>query len=295
MLRTKREQVVAGLDRVLELCRQLGLGAEVESSRFVVYRQIIQAHLEGRDPCAEHETDVGRRNMLFGAALAEGLELALLADFLEKGAPRVLAPKLRAILGGPAIPADEDQTSNNARNIMFELVLAEKLSRARLNPVLGEHPDLQCKVEETALLIECKRPLSEKQIRTRAWKANEQLQPQLRQQPNARGIVAISVSKAINRGDCFLRYSDEERASAHLSDELERWAVESGARTLPFPGSIVSLLFHVMTVAVNREDGTIVHASQVNVEVRAPDGTSEYRAVRRLYEALRSIADDVDG
>jgi hypothetical protein len=38
-----------------------------------------------------------------------------------------------------------------------------------------------------------------------------------------------------------------------------------------------------------------VYASQFNVEVRASDGTPEYRAVRRVYEAMRSVADEADG
>src|SRR5206468_8104094 len=40
--------------------------------------------------------------------------------------PGVLRPKLRVILSGPEVAADEDEASNQARNFMFELTLAWK-------------------------------------------------------------------------------------------------------------------------------------------------------------------------
>jgi len=63
---------------------------------------------------------------------------------------------------------------------------------------------------------------------------------------------------------------------------LERLVVESGVSTLPLPGGIVGLLFQGMAVAVNRGDGGAVHASQLDVEVRSPNGTPDYWAVRRV-------------
>ena len=66
------------------------------------------------------------------------------------------------------------------------------------------------------------------------------------------GIMAVSLSKMINRGDVFLSFSNEDRASAFLGDELERLARASQTSRRKLPPSIIDLRFHVMTPALHR-------------------------------------------
>src|SRR5207253_641949 len=144
--------------------RMIGFSDEVDTSRFAEYRRRLQRFVDARsqperlDEVVKEDSDTDRA--IGGFAQVESLELAGLVPFLETCDESVLQSKVRAILGGPVLPVDEDQASNQARNIMFELSLASKLVRAGLAPQLGEHPDLQCEVDEKGLWIECKRPLS---------------------------------------------------------------------------------------------------------------------------------------
>jgi hypothetical protein len=296
MQRTSFENVLAGLDRALALFRQIGLAEEVEASRFAEYRRRLRQFVDARaqperiDEVMKEDSDTERA--IAGVAQVESLELADLVPFLKTCEQTVLQPKVRAILGGPVLPTDEDQASNQARNIMFELSLASKLARTGLAPQLGEHPDLQCEIEGKPLWIECKRPLSAGKVGRRIGEAYRQLYRDMTAAPpGARGIIAVSLSKLVNRGDTFLSYTNEHRASAFLSDELQRLADRSEPSRRNLPPVIVGLLFHVMTPAVYQESGTMVLADQLNMQERAAPHTADHRAFRRFGEALRAIAD----
>jgi hypothetical protein len=104
----------------------------------------------------------------------------------------------------------------------------------------------------------------------------------------------VSLSKMINRGDVFLSYSNEDRASAFLGDELERLARASQTSQRKLPPSIIDQLFHVMTPALHRETDRIDPIDQLNVEPRAREGTDDYRVVRRLgpSRSTRLVSND---
>src|SRR5262245_5791881 len=93
--------------------------------------------------------------------------LGELLPFLRSCPRDIVAPKLKVVLHGPAFPSAESSTSNHARNVMFELTMGYRLWRADLSPQLGEHPDLTCTVDGTPVLVECKRPLSDKTVEKR--------------------------------------------------------------------------------------------------------------------------------
>jgi hypothetical protein len=292
MQRMTHEQVVVALDRVLEFCQQIGLADEVKSSRFLEYRRRLQwlIALPSRRHSAGDASMTDEEKMLLATAQVESRELVGLAAFLETCSPDVLKPKLRIVLGGPKVALDEDHASNQARNFIFELSLAEKFWRAALHPELGEHPDLQCVVNGTTVLIECKRLLSKQKVAKRINEARMQLEQALRTRPQARGIIAVSLSKIATPADTFLAYSNEMKVSAFLGDELKRLAQQT--RNSPvmrrLPGSIIGMLFHVMVIAQHRETGLTVVADQINVEPRAAKGTTDYRTVQGLYAAVRA-------
>lgn len=290
MQRMSHEKIVAALDRVLELCRQFGLTKAVEASRFLEYRRRLQwlSALPSRHHSEDAASMTPQDKRLLATAQAESLELAGLADFLETCTPTILKPKLRDILRGPLVLFEEDQVSNKARNIMFELNLAEKLWRARLQPELGEHPDVQCVVNSTPLLIECKRPLFARSVVMRIGEAHKQLERELRKRPHARGIIAVSLSKT-READTFLRYSNEAGVQAFLGDELERLAQQAKAVEQQLPHSIIGMLYHFMTPAQDRETALPVLAEQLNLKPLATPGTANYRAIQELHTAVAAV------
>ena len=289
MERTTYASIRANLDEVLGLCGRLSLNTQVEGSRFVGYRAILDRLIENLDRRAASNDDT----MRIGVALVESAELADLLPYLVTVSPDVLTPKLREILRGPFLPVDEDQNSNQARNVMFELTLASKLWGAGLAPEIGEHPDLRCEIEGRLLLIECKRALSERGLPGLIQRADHQLRRHSTGVTAAsHGIVALSVSRIVNEGDKVLAFSDERRASEKLSGDLERLANEASI-TLRSGGSnqIVGAVFNIVTPARQREDGLIVRVDETLLMPLATPGSTEDRAFRAFGKAIRSIAD----
>jgi len=163
------DQILYGLDSVLDLCCSLGLKEDVATSRFLKHRDrlgyLIDALRQRGQERARELYDTDRLAHI--VAIAESGELINLGPFVQNHKKdRALSKKLQAALSGPEFPDEEDKNSNHARNILFELTFAAKLWTAGLEPTLGDPPDLSCEIDGKALLIECKR-LSRKTARDR--------------------------------------------------------------------------------------------------------------------------------
>jgi len=189
-------------DRFRSLCAALSLAAEVEGGRFGLYAGRIR-HLSAqmqriRDGEPEGPVLVQLAPDLprYLAALAETREAGAMVPFLTACPRELTAPRLRAMLAGPELPVEENQASNQARNIQFELFLATLLSGVGISVTLGE-PDLRCKVDGLTALIACKRLFSVRKLNKRINEATLQLSRQLASLPQAWGVVAISLSRVL--------------------------------------------------------------------------------------------------
>ena len=104
----------------------------------------------------------------------------------------ILTTKLKKIIKGPLILKDETPTSNEARNTMFELVLASDLLRNGYQTYLGEpNPDIKVVLPKKTYLFECKRVFSEKKVERKIGEAKKQLEKQLATDKNSYGVIAI--------------------------------------------------------------------------------------------------------
>src|SRR5215467_971149 len=139
------DQILYGLDSVLDLCCSLGLKEDVATSRFLKHRDrlgnLIEALRQRGQEGARELYDTDRLAHI--VAIAESGELINLGPFVQNHKKdRALSKKLQAALSGPEFPDEEDKNSNHARNILFELTFAAKLWTAGLEPTLGDPPDL---------------------------------------------------------------------------------------------------------------------------------------------------------
>jgi hypothetical protein len=96
------------------------------------------------------------------------------------------------------LPGAEDPNSNAARSILFELNMAARLRHAGIHPQLGEHPDVRCELAGKTVFIECKRPFMETTLGENIEDAANQLLTHLESVPDAVGMIAVSLSKALN-------------------------------------------------------------------------------------------------
>jgi hypothetical protein len=215
-------ELVADIDKALAFARALKL--DTSGTRFSSYRDRIN----DLDQTRELRGDAAALEQFLSAielnavALTEGQELVTVIPFLGSVHPEVAAKKLRIVLKGPKLPADEDTASNEARNTMFELNLAARLHRAGLAVDLsGADADLRFTCEGVLWLGECKRPYKIETIENNIGDGCRQLGERLgASRLTARGLLAISVARPLATKAPYLEYPSEEELRAALKQRV---------------------------------------------------------------------------
>ena len=204
--------------------------------------------------------------------------------------PDVVRPKLRDVLAGPVLPRDEDENTNHARNILFELNLGAKLFEGGAAPMLGERPDLSCMRQDKKLLLECKRVLTKRGAQKRLKKARRDLTDLLKaERVGARGVIALSLTKLVNPGDAIFSFSDESAAREGLGAVLSEKA-DSLRRSWEHPGTkIIGVIFHVITPTFLENQKLLALQQRTHVVSLAPNGSSDERTLRDLKDCLAMV------
>jgi hypothetical protein len=155
---------------------------------------------------------------------------------------------LRRAFSGPADTSREDDTSNEARNAMFELGVAAMAARRGLTPTLSNtNPDVSFEFESRQVKIECKRILSVNRIMERLRQGTKQLEKSVQGTISDIGIVAISLSKLVNLGDRLLvSDSPHDDLSLQLQDALKSNEQQIGRMHRPW---VSGFIFYVSSAA----------------------------------------------
>jgi hypothetical protein len=227
-------------------------------------------------------------------ALMESVDFGDIVAHIDAVEPALLRPKIKDVLQGPYLPNDENNTSNRSRNILFELSLAAKLRQAGFQPILGEHPDLVCEVMGRKVGFECKRPFSLARVPDRIQQAEGQLRRDLgdlrKFSPNARGIVAISLSRVFNPYNKLFVHSTEKSGREGLERLVSGIVDEFKPMWNALRDPIIGTLFHVVTPAFNRDAGVYILGQQIVGASVAIRGSSDDRLCVDFAQALAKTA-----
>ena len=290
------EDIAEQLDQALDFCTALGLDAA--ASRFKTYRahigRLIEAIRKPRPSPISEQIDGDTLPYLI--ALIEATEFTALLPFLKSCAADVVRSKLRDVLRGPELPNAEDDASGQARNLLFELNLASKLWHAGLNPEVGEHPDLTCAVDGKLLLIECKRPVTVRSAKDAVSRARRQLLDEIKKRPaGTRAVIALSMSKILNRGDRIFGYGTEVQGREGLHQHLRDVSGRFSRSWQKLPNDIIGVIFHIITPAIDRATNMYVSAQHTNIHPLARDGSLDAQTFRSFGKALEARWNDDPG
>ncbi|MGB2602193.1 MAG: hypothetical protein WBC78_01270 [Candidatus Sulfotelmatobacter sp.] len=185
-------------------------------------------------------------NYVFG--ITEALEFCAVFEAFHDQPSARIRPKLMRALSGPERLFDETPQNSEARNTMFELFLAADWKLNGLDVELGD-PDVTLLVEGHSFSVECKRPYQPGRLYDNLRSARTQLRrKRLGPDPQAHGLIAVSVSRILNPGNlCFTTPSMNDKSL--LGDRLEKVLHENEAliaRLEPDP-SFCGILFHAST------------------------------------------------
>jgi len=204
--------------------------------------------------------------------------------------------KLQKGVNGPINAADETADSTAARNFLFEAAVAAKAHRPSkgIEAILDARSDTGINLNGKKIWVECKRVTTIDRIESNARKASSQLETGLAGAVGSghRGIVALDVSKILNRGDkIFVTRNDNElltsvdRTMDQFIEEHSRiWQRVYERRHKKIIGTIIRFSFMASSEARN----LLVHASQWGMNPRLGIAKSDEQIQRHLVATLAS-------
>jgi len=268
-----------------------GLGVRNASDRMATYSKDIRELTSAveRDSVATVLEHRGIERLV--ASLFEGSILADLHEELEGQTLDEIAGRLRRIFRGPANAVDETPgKAADARNVMFELQIGCRFSRVGGAVTFPEpNPDVDVVHEGRRYLIQCKRPFYRHTIGKEIEAAAAQLVRDLDAagDDNARGIAAVSVSRALNP-DFGLFNATRPGAIAALGDKVQAVAAETQASWAALDNRITAILLHCATPMVIATHPRLVVAQQsvlVNRATKIKDA-NEREELKQLGDSL---------
>lgn len=206
-------------------------------------------------------------------SIVEGQQLSTIFAGLRDYEPRrVIKRKMEQALKGPLDPNDETSNTNEGRNILFELLLGAQFRRAGLDAKIGGKADLQLDHARGRLYVECKRPFVEKSIRENILIARTQLRKRFdadERPDGVGGLVAISISKVLNKGSNMFVVENEDELEHKLGAEVmqihEQYGSDYGRQ---IDLRLVGMFYHLFTPAYVSSTRRLIIASEILIRTR---------------------------
>ena len=204
--------------------------------------------------------------------------------------------KLQKGVNGPINAADETADSTAARNFLFEAAVAAKAHRPDkgVAAILDARSDTGIRLDGKKIWVECKRVTTVDRIESNVRKASRQLETVLAGEVGSghRGIVALDVSKILNRGDKIFVTRNDSELLASVDRTMDQFIEEHSCiwqhvyerRHKKVIGTIIRFSFMASSEARN----LLVHASQWAMNPRLGVAASDERIQRQLVATLAS-------
>jgi hypothetical protein len=273
------------------------LGIKVNPGRTSHYEKIV-----GRWKDAYKTATADERRQIFPDFVSSMFEVfdfvSIYKAFKDVPAHQLTAviEKLQKGVNGPINAADETADSTAARNFLFEAAVAAKAHRPDkgIEAILDARSDTGISLNGKKIWVECKRVTTIARVESNARKASSQLETVLREQVGSghRGIVALDVSKILNRGDKIFVTRNDNELSVSVDRTMDQFIEEHSPiwqrvyqrRHKKIIGTIIRFSFMASSEARN----LLVHASQWAMNPHLRVAASDEQIQRQLVATLAS-------
>jgi hypothetical protein len=203
------------------------LGRDLTNTRFSRYLSEIERYAQDLEAGKPPENSA-----LFYAASADGYVLSLAYQQLRGRYDPYVARRIDRACRGSDTVAEEDGANNEGRNFCFELGLASWLVSSGLDLNCDDPADVGGQIAGHYLIVECKRPRSDKKVEMRGREALERLRERLANpnRPCMVGAVAFDFTPIANPNGLVLQAPHlDSRSLARIGKGLvQRFAAMHG-------------------------------------------------------------------
>jgi hypothetical protein len=267
------------------------LGVAVDNTRAAEYRRVLTEMAEEH---ARGEIDALTARRSFGHLVNAITQAAEFID-IHRGLAHMsetadLASRLRTFVGGCAILSDETAEANAPRNIGFELLVAATMARGGLPVHLGAAADISIPVKPRPFFVECKRPFRESKVQNRIRKGLNQLEGRY-DTPDARGFLALSISRLVNDGSYVLRVPTNADIDPEIAKIVDRYIARYQRHWQSGRDRRTTAVLIELRTACHVEDISLLGVGRFYSFVMiAPQGSAEREEFETIADAFRSAA-----
>ncbi|MBI1891718.1 MAG: hypothetical protein HYS18_13790 [Burkholderiales bacterium] len=273
------------------------LGVKIEPGRTKHYREVLEYWTENYRSATKW--DAQKIFPDFVSAIFEVMAFIEIYESFKDVPIKDLAgitTKLNKGVSGPLNSADENANTSNARNFIFEALVAAKCHRPLKNvfAILDAESDTGFTLQDKKIWVECKRVTSPKKLEANIRKACNQLEIVLARNfgSDDRGMVAIDVSKLINpKDELYVQITDHELIRSigimmdnFIRDNFRVWEKVYSTKSKKILGLILRFSF----MATSEKSNLIVHVAEWAVNPRLGLADSEQTFLQRLVEIIGS-------
>lgn len=283
------DKILQELYNVEEWLKSLNIS--FDGSRFAKYRKNIgmlnKYYKEGR--IEEFIRLKKFKEIMF--SLTESSEFSTIYQQLKDVNSKSLKDRLKIVVQGPFMINQEAPTksSGQPRDFLFELNLIAHLKAAGFQLFFDSYSDAHCMFESKHILFECKRPQSQNSVNQNFMIAKKQLTTSLDKLsiPNSKGIIAISISKILNKGEMFMIGKNKADLNYKLNYEMQLfWDNFEQLEKEVLDTRIIGIFVLLNTPAVIDEIKLIIEVQEIRVAPTCLQNSADFHFLKRMIAHL---------
>lgn len=275
------------------------LGVQVGSGRTTHYRKVIEYWREAYKYASEEEAKKSFPD--FVSSVFELTDFIDIYEAFKNESHENLAGirgKLIKGVNGPVNSVDEAPKSSDARNFVFEALMAARAHRPNsgVTAILDAESDTGVSLANKKLWIECKRITSNKKIESNIRDATNQLEKRLKKKTGVghRGIVAIDATKLLNpkdqlyvqSNDQMLLRSVDKMMEQFIDENSEQWEKVYVKKNKKIIGTIIRFSF----MSTSQSRNLLVRTGQWAVNPRRNSKPSDVALLQSLACSIKHVA-----
>jgi hypothetical protein len=286
--RSTHQELQRDIESMCQWLESLSIG--IEQNRVACYRKTfatIAEHIQN-DTVSELQKSIDFAKQADN--FHDASEVILIHQQLGEYDGPAFKRTLAQAVNGPTSLAAERPQSSDARNKVFELVMAAQFRAARAPVKFVDPADAIITVDHIKCFVECKRIQTENALKDRVHQASSQIRDRLNQQASAkpRGIIAIDISKTVNtHGTLYFSAPSAEYLARWVDDQLDAFLNRNRiALTSQLDPRVCAVLLYLRTPAVIENEDRLANFRRL-FAVRTPDNNKlNTRVYAKLLDQL---------